>query len=147
MTLRLDDRRVDALSFSPPARTGRPLVVEGDDGSETVLLVRSALAFFTPSLLPYLAGGLLAREGIQVDEVGIRYPGDELDEGEEPFDGVKLVSPMGEVLVGLEAFERLMSRYLDTYISWLEQIGDPITRQPAFDTVRRTAAALTERRG
>ena len=145
MTVRMDDRQVDALSFSPPAQPGIPLIVDGDDDSEATMLVRSALWIFTPTLLRYLAGGLLAREGIQVDEVGIRYPGDELDDGEEPFEGVKLVSPMGEVLMSLDALERLMARYLTTYIAWLDQTQDPVTKQLSFDTVRQAATALAER--
>lgn len=145
MTARLDDQRVDALSFSIPDEPGLPLRIVGKDGSYEEMLFRSALAFYTPSLLSYLAGGLLAREGIQVDEIGIRYPGDELEEGEEPFDGVKLVSPMGEVLVSLGAFERFMARYLSTYIAWLEEVNDPVTQQPDFDIVREAAAALAQR--
>ena len=58
---------------------------------------------------------------------------------------MKLFSPMGEVLLSRDAFERLMARYLDTYVAWLEQIDDPVTRQPAFDTVRQAAAALAKR--
>ncbi|MFI5268912.1 MAG: hypothetical protein ACHQ7M_16165 [Chloroflexota bacterium] len=145
MTARLDDQRVDALSFSAPDRPGLPLKIISDGGSHEEMLFRSALAFYTPSLLSYLAGGLLAREGIQVDEIGIRYPGDELDEGEEPFDGVKLISPMGEVLVSLDAFERFMARYLHAYITWLEEVKDPVIRQPEFDIVRETATALSQR--
>lgn len=145
MTTTLSDERADALAFSPPPEGGLRPVFEGDDGSQAVMLVRSALAVFTASLLPYLAGGLLAREGLQVDEVGIRYPGDELDDDEEPFEGVKLVSPMGEVLVGLSAFEHLMSRYLTVFVQWLDQADDPATQLPRFELVRRAARELGER--
>lgn len=145
MTARLDDQHADALSFSPPDQSGLFLKLTGGDGSHEEMLLYSTLAYFTPSLLSYLADGILDRQGIQVDDVGIRYPGDELHEGEEPFDGVKLVSPTGEVLVSLSAFERLMARYLITYIGWLEEIKDPVTQQPKFDIVREAAVALARR--
>jgi hypothetical protein len=145
MTTRLDDKRLDGLSFSPPQPPGLTLQITGGGDSHEVMLFDSALAVYTPSVLGYLAGGLLAREGTSVDEIGIRYPDDELHAGEQPFDGVKLVSPMGEVIVGLAAFERFMARYLAAYIAWLEETGDPVTRQPAFAIVREAATTLPQR--
>ena len=58
---------------------------------------------------------------------------------------MKLGSPMGEVLVSLDAFERLMVRYLSTYITSLEQAPGSAASPPALDEVRRAVAALAER--
>lgn len=57
--------------------------------------------------LMYLASGVRDQEGIGQDDSGFRYPGDELDGGEEPFDDVKVYNPIGEVFVSVPAFERL----------------------------------------
>ncbi|HEX4706026.1 MAG TPA: hypothetical protein VH352_28170 [Pseudonocardiaceae bacterium] len=111
MTARIPDARVDALEIRPGSGQGR-LVETVGDGSEGHMLLVSTLVAFPTSLAYYVASGVADREGIGKDESGFRYPTDELDPGEEPFDDVDVYNPLGAVFVSIPAFERLMARYL-----------------------------------
>jgi hypothetical protein len=65
-----------------------------------------------------IARAVAERTGAGWDGGTLRYPvEDVLDAGEEPFEGVHVHSPLGDVLVGVAAFERLMARYLRAVLS------------------------------
>ncbi len=80
--------------------------------------------------LMYLANGVRHRRGIGKDGSGFRYPGDELDPGEEPFEDVDVYNPIGEVFVSVPAFERLAARYFRALVDGAGAVGDPVTREP-----------------
>jgi hypothetical protein len=80
--------------------------------------------------LLYLANGVRHRRGIGKDDSGFRYPGDELEPGEEPFENVDVYNPLGEAFVSVPAFERLAARYCRAIVEGARAIDDPVTRQP-----------------
>lgn len=141
----IPDALVDSLAIEP-ASAGHPAHVTGDvEGAEELRILKGTLDYFGWSLMMYLASGVRDREGIGADGTGFRYPTDELDPGEEPFDGVDVYNPLGEVLVGVSAFERLMARYFRALIVGAERHRDPVVRQswwPEFVA----ATELIERR-
>jgi hypothetical protein len=106
------DKAVEGLRITPSESPTQLVEVKPGDQSEEAMLLASTLVLLPPSLLHYVASGVRDREGIAADETGFRYPTDELDPGEEPFEGVKVFNPLGEVEVSVDAFERLMARYL-----------------------------------
>jgi len=82
--------------------------------------------------LLYLAGGVRDQMGIDLDDAGFRYPGDELDPGEEPFDDVEVYNPIGEVFVTIPAFERLAARYFRALVDGVASSQDPVAYQPCW---------------
>jgi hypothetical protein len=126
----LPDEIVDAILVEP-TRTQDPIRSIGRivGPREAIVPVTTFDAFGWRSLM-YLAGGVRDREGIAKDDAGFRYPGDELDPGEEPFDDVDVYNPMGEVFVSVPAFERLAARYFRALVDGAEATDDPVTRQP-----------------
>lgn len=89
----------------------------------------SVFDVFGWSDLLYLAGGVRDRMGIGQDDSGFRYPGDELNPGEEPFKDVHVYNPVEEASVGVEAFERLAARYFRTLVEGVAGLDDPVSRE------------------
>jgi hypothetical protein len=141
----LDDHCIDRILIAPAEGPGPIVRVESRDRSEESMLVATTLGAFPTSLLHYVASGVYDREGIGADGVGFRYPTDELDPGETPFDGVDVYNPLGSVLVSLAAFERLMSRYFQIVVKVASARHHSATEQPWWDDFVRMASGIKQR--
>jgi hypothetical protein len=122
------DEVVDAISVEPAPvphklfrSVGRIL------GPEAALPVITTLESLGWDSLMDAAGGVLDREGIGENGVGFRYPNDALNWGEEPGDGVEVYNPLWEVVVSVQAFERLMARFFRALITGAESTADAVT--------------------
>ncbi|MEA2672664.1 MAG: hypothetical protein QOG45_2884 [Chloroflexota bacterium] len=127
---RLPDDVVDAI-LAEPVTTQDPIRSVGRiTGPHEALVPITTFDVFGWRDLLYLANGVRHRRGIGKDDSGFRYPGDELDPGEEPFEDVDVYNPIGEVFVSMPAFERLAARYFRALVDGAARIHDPVTRQP-----------------
>jgi len=127
---RLPDDIVDAIR-TEPVHTGDPFRTVGRiSGPHEALVPVTMFDVFGWRNMLYLANGVRHRSSIGKDDAGFRYPGYDLDPGEEPFDDVDVYNPMGEVFVSIPAFERLAARYFRALIDGAQRIDDPVVRQP-----------------
>ncbi|MEA2670302.1 MAG: hypothetical protein QOG45_522 [Chloroflexota bacterium] len=127
---RLDDHVLDNMSVDP-LPSGRRLRTVGNITSlESANVVASTLESFSWSSLMDLAEGIRDRHGIGKDGLGLRYPGDDLDPWDEPYHDVLVYDQFDRVLVGVDAFERLATRYFRALVTGAQRLDDPVTRQP-----------------
>lgn len=70
---------------------------------------------FWPSLVRFIASGVLNRHGRTQEYSGFMFPED-LDPGGEPFEGVMILDPLDTIYLSDSAFDRLMNRYFQTVI-------------------------------
>jgi hypothetical protein len=144
MTHLVKDADVDSISIKQ-ATTGRPYHPSIEiSGPAHLAVLTDTLDYFTWSMLPYVIGGLSDRSACGIDGTGFRYPG-ELDPGEEPFEGVNVYNPLGELYVSIPAFERLMSRYLGALIKVAEEREPSVMQQPWWPDLVSTGEELTRR--
>jgi hypothetical protein len=127
--LRLPDEVVEAIVTEPVRIERFDRSVGRITGPREAKIPIGVLNVFGWRDLLYLAGGVRDRSGIAKDDAGFRYPGEELDPGEEPFDDVDVYNPIGEVFVSVPAFERLAARYFRALVDGAQAIDDPVTHQ------------------
>ncbi|MEA2672665.1 MAG: hypothetical protein QOG45_2885 [Chloroflexota bacterium] len=127
---RLDDEMLDSIVVDPRPSNMALRTIGNIESPVAARVVASVLDVFGWSSLMYLAGGVRDRQGIGKDGSGLQYPGDELDPWDEAYDDVLVYDPLGEALVGLLAFERLVARYFRALVDGAERIHDPVTREP-----------------
>ena len=85
--------------------------------SPKLAVVAGTLNFFGLNKINYVASAVLDREGVGINEIGFRYPTDELDPEEEPLQGVEIYNfSFGEIQLSVPAFEKLMARYFRAVI-------------------------------
>lgn len=99
-------------------------------GPPELVALTTALDFFNWRRLPLVAEAVRDRQGINIDDIGFRYPGEDLDPGEEPFEEVEVFGPLGSVFVSVSGFERLMARYFRTLQTGAEAARDPVIEEP-----------------
>ena len=63
------------------------------------------------STLMYIAKAVRNQENMGINGSGFRYAHNELDPGEEPFEGVEIYDPFDELYVSQEAFDELMNDF------------------------------------
>lgn len=63
------------------------------------------------STLMYIAQAVRDEENMGINGSGFRYAHNELDPDEEPFEGVEIYDPLGELYLTPAAFDRLMNRF------------------------------------
>lgn len=85
------------------------------------------------------------RRGLGMDWRGFRYPTDELDPGEERFNGVEIYTPLGEVHVDPEGFHRLMARFFTALIEGVTALDHSARREPWWPTFVELAAQISAR--
>jgi hypothetical protein len=145
----LPDEVVDAIHTEPVCvdRFTRSVgIITGPDEALVPITTFNVLGWRD---VPSFANGVRNRSSIGIDDAGYRYPGSDLDPGEEPFDDVDVYNPMGEVFVSVLAFERLAARYFRALIDGARKMGDPVLNQswwPEFvgateEIERRVASA------
>jgi len=91
-----------------------------------------------------VAEGVRDHEGIGIDGTGFRFPAD-LDPWEEPLDGVEVYCPLGDVLVSLPAFERLMARFLHAIVASVTGTQAPAAREPWWPAFMAIAGQIEQR--
>jgi len=127
---RLSDQVIDAIRTEPVAvnKFDRSVgLITGPDDAVVPVTTFEVLGWRD---VPAFANGVRRRSSIGIDDAGFRYPGSDLDPGEEPFDDVDVYNPVGEVFVSVPAFERLAARYFRALIEGAQRIDDPVLRQP-----------------
>jgi len=127
---RLPDAVVDAITTEPVRvnRVDRSVgLITGPREAKVPIAVFNVIGWRD---VLYLASGVRDREGIDKDDAGFLYPGDELDPGEKPFQDVDVYNPIDEVFVSIPAFERLAARYFRALIDGAQRIDDPVLREP-----------------
>jgi hypothetical protein len=141
----LKDELVDSIVIHP-GKSEKPLHSAGEIlGPRELKVLMSSLDFFSWSQMPYVAAGVLDREGIGINGTGFRYPTDELDPGEEPLEGVEVYNPLGEIQVTIPAFERLMARYFRALIMGAEEHNAAVTQQSWWPEFVRTTEKIEQR--
>ena len=108
---------------------GRLVLVSGP---EEIRILTETLGAFTMNEIPAVAFCVLQRRGFEESGMGFRYePG--------PFEGqqnhkprVTAFSPYGELLVGLEVFERLILRYFHEIIACAVQVRHLALQLPSW---------------
>lgn len=112
----IDDRLLDMLKIewgeeSPQYSGPRVTAV-----SPEIRVLQDLLTTkFWSSLVQFIAPGILNHHG-RVDEYsGFLFP-DDLDPGDESFEGVKVFDPLTTIYVSQDAFDRLLSRYFQAII-------------------------------
>jgi hypothetical protein len=95
-------------------------------GPEDVLPIIFTLDAIGWTELPYMAGGVHRRQGVDWDGVGFSYPIDAIRAGEEPFNSVEVHNPIFEVIVSERAFDRRMARFFQTLVLGAEKAKDPV---------------------
>lgn len=140
----LPDRCLDELDFVWTNEAGyRGPSVLGD--TPATRLARDFLA--QPRwqrLVDFIAPGVLARHGRGAEYSGFTFPED-LDPGDEPFEGVELYDPIEAFHVSQAAFDRLMSRYFDVIIDAVTQEQGPELDEPWWPELVRIAGELRAR--
>lgn len=63
------------------------------------------------STLMYIARAVRDQENVGINGSGFRYAHNELDPGEEPFEGVEIYDPLDELYISQEAFDGLMNGF------------------------------------
>lgn len=90
--------------------------------SPELAIIAGSLNFFGLNKIDVVSSAVLDREGIGINEIGFRYPTDELDPGEEPLQGVEIYNfSFGEIQLSIYAFEKLMARYFRAVIEETER--------------------------
>src|SRR5262245_58060912 len=97
-----------------------------------------------PARPPREAGGVVGGTQVDVNGTGFRFPEDQ-DPDEEPFEGVEVSNPLGEVYVSRPAFERLIARYLRANITGAEENGLPVVNEPWWGELKAKTAELEAR--
>jgi hypothetical protein len=82
------------------------------------------------STLLFIAKGVRDKESVGIDESGFLYAHNGFENGEQPFEGVKLYGYYGEVFLSESAFQRLMSRFFLTIVKEAPVYKDQIIEQP-----------------
>jgi len=151
----LADDIIDSIVIEPVASglLGRSVgIVRGPATAGPVIITLKAFGW---EAMPYAARAVTRGVGMSYDDAGFRYPGEDLDPGEEPFDGVQVHNPLGEATVSIPAFERLMLRYFRALITGAERLHDSVVEEawwPEFVTLtneweRRLAAQTIRQPG
>ena len=83
--------------------------------------------------------------GRSVNDSGFRYPTDELDPGEEPFEGVEMYVVENVIYVDLEAFERVMLRFFKAAIESAVTKNDPVLQEEWWPEFLQNVARVEER--
>jgi hypothetical protein len=126
----LPNQDVDSIAVVPNA-TGDPTRSVGMiSGPLSTEVLTDALDFFGWSSLMPVARAVQLRSSYARNGVGFRYPGVDLDLGEEPFHDVNVYNPVGETFVTVPAYERLMARYFRALERGAHTTNDPVTREP-----------------
>ena len=142
MTPRLSDDQVDAIRIAPvPDPADRRLCrVEGTPDDATL---RALLEPQRWRLLRYWLRALGQGLGGESDDLGFSLDTDEDWPEDEAFTGVKVFAPWDdEVLLGREAFDRLMARFYRCVVESAKHRNDPATREEWWPAFERAALEL-----
>ena len=115
-------------------------------------IIAGTLNFFGLNKIDVVSSAVLDREGIGINEIGFRYPTDELDPGEEPLQGVEIYNfSFGEIQLSISAFKKLMARYFRAVITETEkQVAiqkpeDDPTKKPWWSKFVRATEQIEQR--
>jgi len=112
-------------------------------------LVRDFFSWRHWSTLINVADCASSQSDCGINNSGFRF-GDELDPGEEPFEGVELYDPLGQVYIGRATFNRLMLRFFDAIIQGATEHQHPMLQESwwsAFLSHVQTLRGIVERGG
>lgn len=137
---------LDAIVVLPtPTRWLRDI---GDvTGADHAPTIRDLLRSFTWRELPTVMRGMLEQEGVSLDPRGFYFPGDDLDDDEEPFEGVQIMDPLDTVYADLDAFNRLMTRFFSAVLEGAIREGHAVCMEPWWPQIVEGARTLKARYG
>jgi hypothetical protein len=115
MNIHIEDQLVDNLKIIWEETTqysGLKVV----DVSPKLRVIQDFLTTqFWPSLVRFIASGVLNRHGRIKEYSGFMFPED-LDPGDDPFEGVMIFDPLDTIYLSDTVFDRLMNRYFQKLI-------------------------------
>ncbi|HEU4326159.1 MAG TPA: hypothetical protein VFS21_23665 [Roseiflexaceae bacterium] len=123
----LDDRLVDAVEIvweQTPTYQGTVVRQAPDE----LRVIRNYFTRRFWSSLPSIARSASGQSDSGVNGSGFRF-GQELDPGEEPFEGVELYDPLDQIYISRPAFNRLMLRFFEMIIRGATEHGHPLLQE------------------
>ncbi|BAY62180.1 hypothetical protein NIES22_22490 [Calothrix brevissima NIES-22] len=143
MNGQIDDAVIDALDIGWDDTNARPYV---SNAPEEVRVIRDMLdmRFCWESRVEFFFPGVLDRIGRVTNESGFLFPED-LEPGDEPFDGVQMFDPLDTITLSDGAFDRLMSRYFRVVLDRSESLKLPITQEPWWSAFADATVQIEQR--
>ena len=93
----------------------------------------------------HIAQAVRDEENIGINGSGFRYAHNELDPDEEPFEGVEIYDPLGELYVTQAAFDGLMNRYFSALRDGATKQQAPVVQQPWWPDFLQIAQQVEKR--
>jgi hypothetical protein len=143
MLRHLTDEHLDAIVCEPLAQPHPEHPVCRIAGTNDDVL-RPMLTFQVWSHLRSFAESLAAGWGAAYDEWGFEYD-HEREPWEEPYNGVRVFVPRDEVVVGTDAFERLMARYYAAILETASIQRLAVRDEPWWPQFTENVSALSAR--
>ena len=145
MTALIDDPTVDGLRivWVESNDYSGPRIVDSPPQLRMIrdFLSRDTWQHFVRFILP----GILDRRQRVAEYSGFRFPND-LDADEESFDCVELYDPIDTIHISQGAFDRLMSRYIQTIIDGVTAHERPELREAWWPEIVAAARRLATTR-
>lgn len=142
----IDDHLIDAIEIiweQTPTYQGTKALYIPDE----LRVIRDFFSRRFWSTLINIADAVSDQSDSGVNNSGFRF-GEELDPGEEPFEGVELYDPLDQVYISRAAFNRLMLRFFDAIVQGVTVHQHPLLQEhwwPEFlgyvEKLRRVVSA------
>ncbi|MBD2354459.1 hypothetical protein H6G41_07430 [Tolypothrix sp. FACHB-123] len=144
MNGQIDDAVIDALTVEWDDQNSPPKPYIANVPPEARVIRDFLNTPFWGNRIRFIFSGVLERSGRISDESGFLFPED-LEPGDEPFDGVQMFDPLDTITLSDGAFDRLMSRYFRVVLDRAESLNLPITQEPWWGAFADATVQIEQR--